>query len=139
MLLAGACIIAKSQGQKNITLSTAEAELVAASEAVKEAEWLRLLLCELGIENTGPMPFWIDNTATIDIIKNAANHPATKHIEIRNLYVRDVHDKGHITVNFCRSEDQVADILTKALPRHQFERLRTYLGVKEVLPCDILD
>ena len=135
--LANATVIGRSQAQKSVTLSTTEAELMAASEATKEAQWVRWLITELGFKVPAKIPLWCDNTATIDTIKNAGNHPSTKHIETRNLFLREIYEKGYIDLSFCKSEDQIADIMTKALPRFQFEKLREQLGVAEVLPCNV--
>ena len=58
----------------------------------------------------------------------------TKHIEIRNLYVREVAEKKRVEVKYIKSENQTADILTKALATSQFLKLRSRLGVLPVLP-----
>jgi len=53
-----------------------------------------------------------------------------KHIEI-DLFVRDLVQKGRITVNHVHTLDQLADLLTKPLPRHRFQTLRSKIGVTD--------
>ena len=130
--IANAVIAYKSCIQKNITLNTAEAETVAHSEAARESQWLSQLFSEIGITPKQPIDFYCDNTATIQLIKNPINHPKNKHIEIRHLYTRGLQEEGHINIQFVRSENMIADILTKNLPKGQFQRLRSELGVKLV-------
>ena len=132
--VAGAVISARSARQNNISLCTAESELIAASEGVRELEWVWILLEELKISLKNPIPLWCDNMAAIASIKNAGNHSGTKHIEIRNLYVREVAEKKRVEVKYIKSENQTADILTKALATSQFLKLRSRLGVLPVLP-----
>jgi hypothetical protein len=96
--------------------STAEAELVAVSA------------------QTDPIQCFCDNQATISIVKNAKNHNATKHIETRGLYARQVYERKRIKVDYIRTDDMIADMFTKAIPRKQFVKLRYSLGVKDLLP-----
>ena len=137
VMMAGASISSKSVCQKNITVNTAEAELVASTEAVKEGLWVKQLISELGFLMKEPLVVWCDNQATIQLINNPANHPATKHIEIKFLKIREEQEKGNIIMRYVKTENQVADIFTKALPRIQFEKLRSKLGVKPVLPSEV--
>ena len=136
-LIAGGCIGARSSSQDNITISTAEAELNAVNEGVKESEFLWHLLGEIGFTQKKPITIHCDNQAAISIIQNPGNFNATKHIEIKHLYIRQLQEKKRVNVIYCKSEDQVADILTKALPTEQFKRLREMMGVKPTLPQNI--
>jgi hypothetical protein len=131
-IMADACITWKSSRQDSVSLHTAQAELIAASEGVKESEWLWFLLEELGFKQTRPIMCWCDNKGAISIIKDPANHASTKHIETRGLYAREVHDKERIVVQYCNTSDMVADALTKALPQTQFEKLRNLMGVRNL-------
>ncbi len=135
--MAGAAISAKSVLQKNITLSTAEAELVAAMEGAKEGVWIKNLLMELGFLLEDPLVVWCDNNATIQIVNNPSNFPATKHIEIKYLKIRELQENKEITMRYVNTENQVADIFTKALPTKQFIKLRERLGVKPALPYSV--
>ena len=77
----------------------------------------------------GPLTILCDNTSAINISKNHVHHTRTKHIDIRHHFLRDHVEKGNIIMEFCRTEDQIADIFTKALNRVPFENLRLELGM----------
>nr|KYP39855.1 Copia protein [Cajanus cajan] len=62
--------------------------------------------------------------------KNPVHHQRTKHIAIKYHFIREVEITKQIQLEY--TEDQVADIFTKALPRAKFEQLRTMLGVTEI-------
>ena len=73
--------------------------------------------------------FFCDNTSAINIAKNQCQHKQTKYINIRHNCLRDNVEKGLISMNFCATDKQIADIFTKALSREQFERNRLELGM----------
>ena len=70
-----------------------------------------------------------DNTSAISISNNPVQHSRTKHIEIRHHFLRDHAQKGDITLDFVKTEDQLADIFTKPLNENQFFNIRRQLGV----------
>jgi hypothetical protein len=110
----------ESTKQKIVATSTAEAEYVALALAVKEAIWLRKLFHDL--ELTVPIiPLHEDNEACIKIAENPVFHRRTKHIDIRFHFTREHLELGHITIPHISTKDQLADILTKPLPRPSFE------------------
>ena len=133
VMMAGGPISTKSTKQGNITISTAEAELVACSDACRESEWIWFLLEELGYKQTKPILIHCDNTSVVAIAKNPGNHNGTKHIEIRHLYVRHLIDQGRAEIKYCWTEDMIADILTKAVPTRLFLKLRDMMGVKLII------
>ena len=98
VLIAGTCISWCSCKQACVALSTAESELIALSEGPKESEWLWHLLNEMGFKLRSPVQIWCDSKAAISVIQNPGNHKATKHIETRYLYTRDLVHKGRITL-----------------------------------------
>jgi hypothetical protein len=73
----------KSQKQDLVTLSTCEAEFVAASEATCEAVFIRNLLSEIGHTQETPTEILADNQGTIVLVSDQTNHSRTKHIDIR--------------------------------------------------------
>ena len=103
--------------------------MVACSEGVKETMWPRLLSSEIGWIPSKPTIVHCDNMSAINIIRNPVRHPSTKHIEIRQLYARERFENGDIDVKYCPTANMIADMLTKALPRKQFETLRSQVGV----------
>ena len=70
-----------------------------------------------------------DNTSDINISKNPIQHSRTKHIDIRHHFLRDNVEKGFIKMDHYKTENQVADIFTKALERKPYENLRILLGM----------
>jgi len=129
-MLAGAAVSWKSKKQSLVALCSTEAEYVAATEAAKEAIWLRGLLEELGYAQEKPTPLFCDNTSAIALVENPVLHDRTKHIKRKMHFVRDAAIQGEIELKFCRTEDQLADVLTKGLPIGAHKKLSTRLGLK---------
>ena len=77
----------------------------------------------IGRESDPPM-LYVDNKATISLIKNPVLHNRSKHIEIRFHYIRECADRGLIKIDFIRTEEQLGDIFIKSLARVKFEELR---------------
>ena len=63
--------------------------------------------------------------------KNPVYHSRTRHIAIKHHFIREAIEEGKVELNFCRSEEQIADILTKALLKENFQFLREALRVQE--------
>ena len=115
--LAGGLVSWSSKKQPTVALSTMEAEYIALAHAAKEAIWLRALLTELGHAPTGATPIFSDNQAAIAFAHDNQFHARAKHIDIRHHFIRERIDAADISVAYCASEDNCADILTKALAR----------------------
>jgi transposase InsO family protein len=121
-----------SKKQATVAQSTAEAEYIAAAEATSQAIWLRRILEEMGEIQDESSIIYCDNKSTIAITKNPVHHSRTKHIAIKYHFIREAEATKQIQLEYCTTEDQIADIFTKALPRSRFELLRTILGVTEI-------
>ena len=102
-------------------MSTAEAEYVAAPSCCAQLLWIRQQLKDFCVD-TGCIPIYCDNISAINLSKNPCQHKRTKHIDIRHHFLRDNVKKGLISMNFCATDEQIADTFTKALSREQFER-----------------
>ena len=123
--LAQAAISWSSKRQPTIALSSCEAEIVAASEAAKEAVFLDRLCSELGFKHgSEPIQLFCDNKAAIDSSYNPENHARTKHIDRRHYFIRELVEDGKIVVPFVSSADNLADFFTKPLPASRFFVLR---------------
>ena len=85
---------------------------------------------------TQPMKLFIDNVSTINLAKNPILHGRSKHIETRFHFLRDQMNKGRVELVHVRSEDQIADILTKPLRTDRFLKLRDMLGLASVKSLD---
>eukprot|EP00253_Pinus_taeda_P033245 PITA_33245 len=119
--------------QAAISLSSAEAEYRGAVEASKEALWLRQILSELGFEQQHPTTLWCDNQSAIQLCKDPVQHQRRKHIELHMHFIRKLIHDHVLEVQYCSTDDQVADIFTKALTEAMFTKLRYMLGVQEVV------
>ncbi|UYV67549.1 hypothetical protein LAZ67_5001172 [Cordylochernes scorpioides] len=124
-----------SQKQNCVSLSTPESEYIAASKATKEAIWLRQLLRELHQEQVKPTTIFCDNQSCIRLVHNPEYHKRTKHIDISYHFIRDHFQKHAIDLLYVCSNDQAADIFTKALPPERYRRLRSQLGLFETTKC----
>jgi len=117
-------------GVSTVALSTTEAEYMASADAARQAIWLRLLLddLQLGLGNK-PFPIMNDNAGTIALSKNPVHHERSKHIGLRHHFLRERVEDDTISLSQVPSADNIADLLTKGLPRELFDRLRDLLGV----------
>lgn len=118
-----------SKKQQIVTLSTTEAEFVAAASSSCQAIWLQRLLEVLHNQQQGPTLIHCDNVSAIKLSKNPVMHGKSKHIDVRYHFLRDLCKDGIIDLVFCKSEEQTADILTKPLKPAVFIKLRSQLGV----------
>ncbi|XP_019418530.1 PREDICTED: uncharacterized protein LOC109329308 [Lupinus angustifolius] len=96
-----------------------------------QAAWMKALLEELRMKTENGILLMVDNKSAINLALNPVAHGRSKHIETRFHYFRDQVSKGKIRLEFCNSEKQQADVLTKPLKRERFGKLRLQIGVKE--------
>lgn len=120
-----------SKKQGSVAQSTVEAEYVATANVVNQAIWLTRILEDMGAKQQLPVEILCDNKSVIAMEKNPVYHSRTKHIAIKYHYVREVIANGDVVLKYCKSEEQLADIFTNALPRDKFQKLRLMLGVEE--------
>ena len=74
----------------------------------------------------------IDNKSAINLSKNPVHHERSKYIDLRYHYIRECVEERKVEVEQVRTEDQLADILTKSLGRAKFTELRCRLGIIQV-------
>jgi hypothetical protein len=118
-----------SRKQKSVALSSAEAEYMAASQANCEAIWLRKLLVGLFGHELRPTVIHCDNQSCIKLSENPVFHDRSKHIEIRYHFIRDWVQRGAVQLEYISTDEQIADILTKSLPRGKHVYFRDKMGV----------
>ena len=75
------------------------------------------------------MEMFCDNEAVISIAKNLVHNDRTKHVEIDHHFIKEKIEEGIITLIYTPTGLQTVDVLTKALPRSNFEDLSCYLGM----------
>jgi len=115
--------------QPTIALFTTEAEYMATSHCTKEANWLRKLLADVGFVQEGATTIMCDNQGCIALAKNPTNHSRTKHIDIQHHFIRERLESGEICLRYCPTQEMVADVLTKALPKERHQKLTRSLGL----------
>ncbi|GKB26742.1 hypothetical protein Tco_0866143 [Tanacetum coccineum] len=105
--------------QTIVATSSTEVEYVDAANCCGQVLWIQNQLLDYGY-NFMNTKIFIDNQSTICIVKNPVFHQRTKHIEIRHHFIRDANEKKLIQVLKIHTDDNVADLLTKAFdgPRY---------------------
>ena len=111
--------------QSSVSLSTAEAEYIAACFASCEAIWIRKLMTGLFNLELDTTVILCDNQSCIKMKENPAFHDRSKHIEIRYFYIQD----GAINLQYVSTDEQVVDVFSKPLSQVNFEYFRENLGV----------
>jgi hypothetical protein len=119
----------QSQKQKVVALSSCEAEYIAGTAAACQGIWLMRLLSELKAKKEGAVKIHIDSQSAIQLSKNLVFHDRSKHIDTRYHFIRDCVEEGRVIVATIGTDEQLADILTKALPRERFIELRGKIDV----------
>ncbi|GJX21292.1 putative ribonuclease H-like domain-containing protein [Tanacetum coccineum] len=114
--------------QTIVANSTTEAEYIAASHCCGQVLWLQNQLLDYGY-NFMRTKIHIDNESTISVIKNPVSHSKTKHIEIRFHFIRDSYEKKLIEMVKIHTDNNVADLLTKAFDVTRFEFLIASIGM----------
>eukprot|EP00253_Pinus_taeda_P022760 PITA_22760 len=102
-------------------------------EAAKEYFVMFEILSEFGFEQQHPTTLWCDNQSAIQFCKDPVQHHRSKHIELHMHFIRKLIHDHVLEVQYCSTDDQVADIFTKALTEAKFTKLRYMLGVQEVV------
>ena len=112
MSLNGGPISWKSSRQGGVTLSSSEAEFVAASQAGQEVVYLRALLRGFGYTQKGPTEIWEDNASCIMMSENPTNRDRSRHVDVKVHFLRDLVRDGHVKLLKCAGPQNVFDALT---------------------------
>ena len=119
-MLDGCLINWKASLQHGVALSTTEAEYTAATEAVKEALWMKGLIAELGVSQK-TVDVFCDSSSAIYLSKNPAHHEKTKHIDIKLHFIRNVVSMGVVRMVKIHTDRNPADMLTKVVTTAKFK------------------
>ena len=117
-MLLGTAISWKANLQAVVALLTTKAKYIAVTEAIKEAIWL--ITEELGLKQKC-VKVSCDNQSTIHLTKNQMFHKRTKHIDVR----------GTVVVVKISIEDNLADMITKAITTGKFRDCLKLINVQE--------
>ncbi|KAL4362176.1 hypothetical protein GQ457_04G021850 [Hibiscus cannabinus] len=130
--LGSGAICWSSKKQQVVAQSSAEAEYIVAAAAANQAIWLRNLLYDLGFKQESATVLLYDNKSAIAIAENPVQHGRTKHINVKFHAIREAEKNSLIKMEFCSSEMQVADLMTKALSRNRMLFLKHELGITNI-------
>ena len=132
--LSGGAIVWRSIKQSCIADSTMEAEYVAACEAAKEAVWLRKFLGDLEVvpDMENPLTLYCDNSGAVANSKEPRSHKKGKHIERKYHLIREIVQRGDVTVTKIASAENLADPFTKTLTAKVFEGHLEGLGLRDM-------
>lgn len=122
-----------SKKQATVALSSTEAEYAAVTSATQEVFHLRALLKSVGYEQSSPTMIHCDNQSTMALAKNPVLHARTRHVEVRMHFVRDTVEEKVIQLKYVRSDENMADVLTKALSSIKHLQHTTNLGLVAIV------
>nr|GEY50109.1 retrotransposon protein, putative, unclassified [Tanacetum cinerariifolium] len=117
-------------------MSSAEAEYVALSASYAQVMWMRTQLQDYGL-NYNKIPLYCDSQSAIAISCNPVQHSRTKHIHTRYHFIKEQVEKGIIELYFVITEDQLADMFTKVLPKDRFKYLVRRIGMRYLTPAEL--
>jgi hypothetical protein len=132
--LGSAMISWGSRKQKYVTLSTAEAEYMAACEACTEAIWLRKLISDVFDQILESTIIYCDNQSCIRLSEQPLFHERSKHIKIKYYFIRDKVQEGEVKLEYIPTDEQTTYILTKPLSRIKFAYFREKMEIMEITP-----
>lgn len=116
-----------SRLQRSVSHSSSEAEYIGASMAAREGLFLREVAADVVARIQTPTPLFIDNKSAIDMAFDPVAFKKTKHILRDAFFLRDQVARQVFLPQHVKSEDQLADIFTKPLPRALFTTLSAFL------------
>ncbi|GJU54752.1 retrovirus-related pol polyprotein from transposon TNT 1-94 [Tanacetum coccineum] len=125
-----------SKKQDCTALSTAEAEYVSLSVCCAQVLWMRTQLTDYGF-HFNKIPIYCDSKSAIAISCNPVQHSRTKHIAVRYHFIKEHVEMGTIELYFVKTDYQLADLFTKALPVDRFNYLVRRLGMRSLSPKEL--
>ncbi|GJS06591.1 hypothetical protein Tco_0363387 [Tanacetum coccineum] len=123
-----------SKKQDCTAMSSVEAEYVALSASCAQVMWMMTQLKDYGF-TYNKIPLYCNYQSAIAISCNPVQHSRTKHIHTRYHFIKEQVERGIIELYFVRTEYQLADIFTKALPEDRFQYLVRRIGMRCLTPA----
>ncbi|KAH9763832.1 retrovirus-related pol polyprotein from transposon RE1 [Citrus sinensis] len=122
----------RSKKQHVVARSSAEAEYQGMALGICEGLWISFILNDLGYSSQQPIQLYCDNKAARDIAHNPVQHDRTKHVEVDRFFIKEKLDEKILELPKIRSEDQLANILTKAISSRAFTKFLDKLGMQDI-------
>jgi len=122
----------KSKKESTIAMSATEAEYIVASKAAMEAVWIRKFILGLGVMPSieSPIGMYCENSVAIIFANEPVVMKGTRHFLRKYHYVQKQVPKGEINLLKVHTDENLADPLTKALPREKLTRLANGIGLR---------
>ena len=130
--LNGGAIRWKISKQDAVADSTTEAEYIVASEAAKEAVWIKKFITRLGVVPSilNPVDLFCDNNGAIAQAKEPISHQRSKHILRRFHLIREIIDRGDVKICRVSTTDNIENPLTKPLSQAKHESHIRSMGIR---------
>lgn len=129
-MVAGGPVGWKAKTQCCVSTSTGEAEFVGVFEGGKQAKWMYSWFTEVDIYVDRPITVFCDNNAAVALTQNTGGHSRIKHVNVKTHWIREAVACGDIHVHPISTEENVADLFTKSLPRAKLEYLIKKMGME---------
>ncbi|GJS74967.1 retrovirus-related pol polyprotein from transposon TNT 1-94 [Tanacetum coccineum] len=127
-------LVSLSSKKQDCTLmSSAEVEYVSLSACCAQVLWLRTQLTEYGF-HFNKIPMYCTSKAAVAISCNPVQHSRSKHIDVRYHFIKEQVEKGIVKLFLVRTEYQLADLFTKALPEDRFKYLVRRVSMRCLTP-----
>lgn len=107
----------KTKKQPTVALSTCEAEYMALAATIQECLYLTQLLDGMDSCKYTPPKVWEDNQGAIALAKNPVSRQRCKHIDIKYHFIRSNVNEGKVVLQYCPTEQMLADVMTKPASR----------------------
>jgi hypothetical protein len=118
--------------QGHVTLSVTEAELAAATQCAQDMLFVMRVIESVGLKVKKPMILEVDNKGAKDLTHNWSVGGRTRHVNVREWFLRDLKEEGIITVKWISGDENSADLFTKNLQGPLFEKhTKVYCGDNE--------
>ena len=132
MLVGGSAISWASKKQTCISHSTMESKFIALATTAKEAKWVRNMLLDIKLwpQSMLAISIYCDSKATMCLAHNKMYNGKSRHISLRHTYVRELIKSEVLTIIYMRSNKNLANPLTKALPRDTLQLTSKGMGLK---------
>ena len=132
--LYGGAVSWKSSKQDTTADSTIEAEYIAASEAAKEAVWIKKFIIELGVVPSivDPIPLYCDNNGAIAQAKEPRSHQRSKHVLRKYHLIREIVGRQDIKIERILTDQNITDPMTKPLPQKKYDVHVNIFGIRYI-------
>lgn len=136
IVMDGAVIHSRSGLQKVTADSSAKAETIEIYYTTRELVYIRQLFENLGMPLKEPTTLYEDNSSAISIMEMTSNGSQSRHFELKLFWTHSIIDAGSIKLVKCKTEHQLADPMTKALPSRQYRKLEYWIQGLHNLPAE---